>query len=312
MSDKRGMGSMRVGNAPVSWGVYEAGVATNPPFSRILDAIAEAGYSGTELGPYGYLPSDPETLRAELRKRNLTLGSSFVSTPLESAELRTKSVEHAMEVAKLLATQGVDQLMIAPADSDVRAELAGRAPKDGSAGYTEAEWKEVRETLHAIAREAKKRFNMSVVVHHHAATKIETPSEIDRLLAETDPELVNLLLDTGHAAYGGGGSDPLDIVRRHPKRIAYVHYKDVSRVVLDKVLATGMRSDAAWKAGIFCGLGDGFVDFPQLTEMLKGLGYEGWVIVEQDVVPDAQGNLSPEPFGSAKKSREYLRDRCGI
>src|SRR5262245_45915017 len=134
MSDKREMGSMLVGNAPVSWGVYEAGVATNPPFARILDAIAEAGYEGTELGPYGYLPHEPDALRAELSKRKLKLGSSFVGVPLERADRRKESVAHALKVARLLATQGVEALMIAQADSDLRASLAGRTPKDGSAG----------------------------------------------------------------------------------------------------------------------------------------------------------------------------------
>lgn len=310
LSDKPAMGLIAVGNAPVSWGVYEAGVATNPPYARILDAIAEAGYAGTELGPYGYLPSEPAALGVELKKRNLALGSSFVGLPLEDAGRRAQSVEHALKVARLLASQNVDTLMIASQDDAARAELAGRTPEDGSAGFTDAEWGEVRETLHAVARAAKSELGMSVVVHHHVATKIEAPWEIDRLLAETDPELVNLLLDTGHAFYGG--ADPLDVVKRHPSRIRYVHYKDVDPKVLEHARRAALPAAEAWKQGIFCGLGEGTVDFPEMTERLRGLGYAGWIIVEQDVVPDAQGNLSPEPFGSAKKSRTFLRERCGI
>src|SRR4051812_46975152 len=132
--------AIRVGNAPVSWGVYEAGVSTNPPFASVLDAIAEAGYAGTELGPYGYLPSEPEALGRELATRKLMLGSSFVPLPLADASRREASVSTAMTVARLLASQGVKELIIAAPETPERRRIAGRVPHDGSAGWTDAEW----------------------------------------------------------------------------------------------------------------------------------------------------------------------------
>lgn len=303
--------SIRVGNAPVSWGVYQPD-PRNPPFGAVLDAIAEAGYAGTELGPYGYLPVEPENLSRELGRRDLALGSSYVGVRLADAAGRAKAVEDAMVVARLLASQGVEHLMIAD-DGDAeksRERIAGRVPAGGSAGFSDAAWKEAAETLHAIARAARDELGMRVVVHHHAGTFVETPDEIDRLLFETDPELVGLLLDTGHALYGG--ADPIDVVRRHAGRVWYVHLKDVAGAELERVRTTDLHMREAWKRGVFCPLGEGVVDFGGLVETLRGLGYRGWAIVEQDVVPDEAGRLSPEPFESAKKSRRYLGDEFGL
>ena len=304
------MGAIKVGNAPVSWGVYESGVPTNPPWEAVLDAIAEAGYDGTELGPYGYLPKDPSVLGQALSRRKLALASSYVGLPLEDASKRTESVAHALAVGRLLATQGVEEIIVAGCESDVRASIAGRVPKDGSSGWTDAEWFEVTETLHAIARAARAELAMSLVVHHHVATGIETAEEIDRLLAATDPGLVNLLLDTGHAVYGG--VDSLELIRKCGARIRYLHYKDVDEQQLERVRKDNVHKDDAWRQGIFCPLGRGIVDFPGITEAMRSVGYSGWVIVEQDVVPDDAGKLVPEPFGSARDSRAYLRQSADL
>jgi inosose dehydratase len=298
-----------VGNAPVSWGVYEAD-RPNPPFARVLDEIAAAGYEGTELGPYGYLPTKPDALAAELSRRSLRLGSSFVPLPLEDASRRAQSVKASLDVARLLATQGVEELIIADDEDPRRTAIAGRIPADGSAGWNDAQWREAVATLHAVARAIGDELRMRVVVHHHAGTFLETPAEIDRLLADTDPLLVGLLLDTGHAAYGG--ADPVEISRRHGGRIRYVHLKDVDRNELDHVRKSTVTMEEAWKRGVFCPLGDGAVDFPGVVETLRGKGYAGWMIVEQDVVPDAQGRLVPEPADSARRSRAYLRDSVGL
>jgi inosose dehydratase len=121
---------------------------------------------------------------------------------------------------------------------------------------------------------------------------------------------VGLLLDTGHYVYGGG--DPLELLERHGGRVGYVHLKDARGAELQHVRATDVPMDEAWRRGVFCPLGEGVVDFPRVVEALRGLGYGGWVIVEQDVVPDAEGRLRPDPEGSAVRSREFLRERCGL
>jgi inosose dehydratase len=299
----------RVGNAPVSWAVYEAD-RPNLPFGSVLDQIAAAGYEGTELGPYGYLPTNPERLAKELALRGLSLGSSFVPLPLEDSACRERAVEKALAVARLLSTQGVGELILADDEDPGRQAIAGRVPRDGSAGWRDPQWREAAATVDAVARALRDELGMRVVVHHHAGTFVETPAEIDRLLEQTDADVVGLLLDTGHAVYGG--ADPLDLVRRHGSRIRYVHLKDAKAEELAHVRASDVSMEEAWRRGVFCPLGAGVVDFPRVVEALRSIGYSGWLIVEQDVVPDAAGRLSPDPLESARESRAYLREKTGL
>jgi inosose dehydratase len=177
--------SMRVGNAPVSWGRVR-GRPANPPYADVLDQIAAAGYEGTELGPYGYLPTEPESLARELRARKLGLGSSFVPLPLEDATRRGRSVEQALRVARLLATQRVEELILADDEDERRQKIAGRVPADGSASWSDAQWREACATVEAVARALRQELGMRVVLHHHAGTFVETPQEVERFLAGTD------------------------------------------------------------------------------------------------------------------------------
>jgi len=213
-------------------------------------------------------------------------------------------------VARLLATQGVGELILADDEDPGRARIAGRVAQDGRDGWSEGQWREAAATVEAVAKALRDERRMRVVVHHHAGTFVETPAEIDRLLALTDPERVGLLLDTGHCVYGGG--EPLEVLKRHRGRVRYVHAKDARPDELRRVRTTDVSMSEAWKRGVFCPLGEGVVDFPRVVETLRANGYAGWLIVEQDVVPDAQGRLAPEPFESARKSRSYLREKAGV
>src|SRR5207245_9924548 len=133
---------------------------------------------------------------------------------------------------------------------------------------------------------------MRVGVHHPPGTFVETPAEMDRLLGSTDPDLVGLLLDTGHCVYGKG--DPLEVLKRHRGRVRYLHLKDARADELRHVRTSDISMGEAWKRGVFCPLGEGVVDFPRVIETLRSDGYAGWLIVEQDVVPDAQGRLEQD------------------
>ncbi len=300
---------IRVGNAPVSWGIYGP---KDPvvPYPRFLDAMVSAGYAGTELGPYGYFPTDPAALKKELSSRNLALGSSYVGVPLEDASKREATINECLTVAALLSTQGVGEVIVADDDHDERMKMAGRVPADGSAGWSTVAWTEAAKTLNEIGRALRSKYNMRVVVHHHVGTMIETPAEIDRMLDLTDPELVNLLLDTGHYVYGGG--DPVALVKTKAARLKYVHFKDVKKSELDHVRGSNVHMREAWKRGVFCPLGQGVVDFPRLVEALRSANYAGWAIVEQDVVADANGKLTPDPLECAIASRKYLTQSVGL
>jgi inosose dehydratase len=295
---------VRIGNAPVSFGVYSTD-GDNPPFEEVLEAIASAGYQGTELGPFGYFPTSPNVLSRVLAEKNLALASSFVGLPLDDKERREASVASALEVARLLATQGVRELIIADDDDNDRARIAGRVPFGGAASWSDGQWKEAARTLHAIARALREQLSMRVVVHHHVGTFIETAEDIDRLMFETDPELVGLLADTGHLLYGG--ADPMDILARHRARVWYVHLKDVNAEELARVRSSEISVREATARGVFCPLGDGAVELARFIEKLRGGGYDGWLIVEQDVIRGPDGVVRPDPTDSAKKSRALLR-----
>lgn len=297
------MSAIVVANAPVSFGIFEAafGATKQLPYTQVLSMIVEAGYQGTELGPYGYLPTEPEKLDRELRHHGLKLGSSFVPLALADAHRFDEARAEVRKVAALLRTQGVEEVIIADAGDARRRAEGGRRP----AGWTDAEWKVATRTLDTLARELRDDFGMRVVVHHHVGTYLETPEEIDRMLDETDPSLVGLLLDTGHYVYGGG--DPVAVLAQRRDRIWYLHYKDVDEAKLERIRREKIDMDSAWRLGVFVPLGRGQVDFATLTRSLKDTHYRGWVVVEQDTMADADGNLTPDPFQSAKASREYLR-----
>jgi inosose dehydratase len=301
--------SIRIGNAPVSWGIYSAGQPNTPKWEQVLDAIAAAGYDGTELGPYGYYPADPEALRAALEQRGLALGSSYVGLTLADPATRPQAVERCLEVARLLSSQGVLELIVADEGSPRRAAIAGRVPADG-AGWSSAQLGEAARTLDLVSRAVAERYGMRLVIHHHAGTFIETAQEIEAIMAATDPERVGLLIDTGHAVYGG--ADPLALLERFGARVRYVHLKDVDRGELARVRQTEIAMSEAWRRGVFCPLGQGVVDLGAFCGALVRRGFSGWAIVEQDVVAQEDGSLHPDPFRSAQSSREFLRREVGL
>lgn len=296
-------GTIRIGNAPVSFGVYEPGFGETKqlPYPQVLDAIAAAGYEGTELGPYGYLPTEPARLAEELDRRGLTLGSSFVPVSLADPAALAAATDEVLTVGRLLATAGVTEVIVADTGDPRRAAEAGRAP----AGWTEAQWAQAARALEALAGALRRELGLGVVVHHHAGTYLETPAEIERLLELTDPAAVNLLLDTGHYVYGGG--DPLRLLQERPERVTYLHYKDVDAQILAAARRDRLDMQTTWRRGVFVPLGQGCVDFPAITALLRQRAYSGWIIVEQDIVADEQGNLDPDPAVCAAQSRAYLR-----
>jgi inosose dehydratase len=297
--------TLRVGNAPVSFGVFEPGFGKirQMPWEQVLDAIAAAGYEGTELGPYGYLPTDAEVLRRELEGRRLGLASSFVPVRLDDPAALEAAKREVLTVGRLLCELGVPDVIVADEGDERRIALAGSGVAEP---WSERQWAAVGRAFEVLASALKDELGMRIVVHHHAGTYLETPAEIDRLLAITEPGRVDLLLDTGHYVYGQG--DPVELVEKHGARIRYLHYKDLDAAKLAVVRRDRVDMKIAWRQGVFVPLGRGCIDFPSLTEKLRAQGYDGWIIVEQDVIPDDEtGRIDPDPLACARESREYLR-----
>jgi len=297
---------IRVATAPVSWGILEVeGWGKQKPYSEVLDEMVAAGYSGTELGPYGFLPIDPSLLKTELAKRNLPLLGAFVPLPLAHADEHDAALQSALDVARLLAQAGAPFLVLAGDMNSARMAVAGSVDEDRD-GMDARAWEGAARLLHRVASAARE-LGLFSVFHHHAGTFIETPAETERLLAMTDPQLLGLCLDTGHYFYGGG--DPVDLTRKHGTRVLHLHLKDVRPSVLEQVRRERIPYLDAVRMGVFCELGQGGVNLTGVIQELTSAGFDGWAVFEQDVDTSLPGC---NPLESARRSRDYLRKAAGL
>jgi inosose dehydratase len=288
--------SLRIANAPNSWGIEDPGDPANPPWARVLDETAAAGYGGTELGPLGFLPEEPAVLRRELEARDLELVAGFVFALLHTPDGAAEAVERARATCRLLAACGARYLVVGQDFTPDRERSAGRA--GDAAPLEEARWAMLIAAVHAIARVARGDHGIVPCFHPHAGTYVEFEPEIERLIEETDPELVSLCLDTGHCAYAG--VDPVTLYRRHADRVAYFHLKDLRP---EPLRAAALSWEQAVAAGVFCPLGGGIVDFEALGDALDEHGFEGWGTVEQDRLPGETNSTAREAAASLRHLR---------
>jgi inosose dehydratase len=298
--------AIRVATAPVSWGVLEVeGWGPQKGYAEVLDEMVEAGYAGTELGPYGFLPIDPLQLKSELSMRGLSLIGAFVPLPLADTDRHHAASQSAMEVSRTLAQAGAPFLVLADEMNTKRMAVAGSVIEDRD-GMPSHAWEVAARLLTSLAGAARE-LGLTCVFHHHAGTFIETPAEVDRLLAATDSELLGLCLDTGHYFYGGG--DPVNCAAKYAARIRHLHLKDVKPPVLDAVRRNRIPYLDAVRMGVFCELGEGGVDLAGVIRQLTAAGFDGWAVFEQDVDATQPGC---NPVESAARSRKYLRETAGL
>jgi inosose dehydratase len=294
---------IRVGNAPCSWGVLEFNLEGEAAgYVQVLNEMKETGYTGTELGDWGFMPTEPTRLKAELDSRGLTMLAAFVPVMLKDQAAHGPGVEIAVRTARLLAgVQGKTPFIVLADDNGkdrVRTQNAGRVRPE--MGLSESQWQIAAEGVRSVAEAVYHETGLRTVFHHHCAGYVETPQEIEKLLSLTDPKLVGLCLDTGHYRFGGG--DPLRGLRKHADRIWHVHFKDCHPDVAARSRKEGWDYFESVRHGIFCELGKGEVDFPAIQADLEKSGYQGWIVVEQDVLP-GMGT----PKASAQRNRDYLR-----
>lgn len=295
--------SIRVANAPVSWGITESiAFPAEYPYSRVLDEIAEAGYAGTELGTYGFLPSDPAVLRSELARRNLTLCSAFVAFPLGNSAAHSTGFAHVDRTADLISMAGARLLILSDEVCSERSAVAGRTEEADQHSWNEAEWNAAIQAIREVARRGE-RFGLKVAFHHHAGTHVETPAEIDQLLSSLSPEELGLCLDTGHYAYGGG--NPLSALDRYASRLRCVHLKDMDARRAEAARRQKLNFHGAVRSGVFAPLGTGSIDFRRVLGLLEQHRFDGWAVVEQDVLAGGEGAASP--LANAVAARQFLR-----
>ena len=271
-----------------SWG-------TVLPPARVLDEIASVGFSGTELGEFGFFGATVDLTRSALRDRGLELVGAFCPLPLTDDDGGQNRLEGAVRLAETLAALNCHTLVAADSGGAGRREMAGRVASP------HREWGRGGEVLARLAEQCRP-LMVNVVFHPHAGTHVETETELDGLMAATPSDLVGLCLDTGHITYGGG--DPLAVARRYRDRVRHVHLKDVSSPVIDRVRREGIVYEQAVGEDVFTPLGDGSVDFAALVDELGG--YDGWWVLEQDVRLGAPWS-DQDPAQNARRSLEYLR-----
>ena len=290
---------LRIANAPTSWGIEDPEDRANPPWADVLDDVAGAGYAGIELGPLGYLPDDSRVLRRELGLRELKLVAGYLFVPLHTRGGIADALALARRTCRLLADAGARYLVLIQGFTPEREAAAGRP--GAARPLAEDEWRTMIEGVHELARVARDEFGLLPCFHPHAGTHVEFEPEIERLVEDTDPDLVALCLDTGHCAYAG--VDAVELYRRHSERVSYFHLKDVDHERLHSALAAALSFEQAVAERVFCPLGDGVVNFTALRSALDETNFDGWAAVEQDRLPTDSG----APAEHAAASLRHLR-----
>ena len=290
--------TIRIGNAPCSWGVEFADDPRNPHWRDVLGQCAEAGYTGIELGPVGFMPEDPAELGDALAEFNLELIGGVVFRPFHDPDAWDDVMDGAVRTCKALVAHGASHFVMIDSISPRRAPTAGRA--DEAEQMDDAEWNAYRDRIVTIAKMGAEEYGLIPELHPHAGGFMDFEPEVEKLLKEVDSDTLKLCLDTGHCTYAG--FDPVAFMERHMDRITYVHFKSTDPVVKARAIANRTGFYEACGEGIFCTLDKGEVDLPAVRELLLESGYSGWCTIEQDCDP----TLDPDPLGDALKNREYL------
>jgi inosose dehydratase len=294
---------IRLANAPCSWGVLEfEGTVRASPYERVLDEIRDTGYAGTELGDWGFMPTEPGALKRAVADRGLRLMAAFVPVALANASSHNAGAAAAVRTARLLRDAGeADAIVVLSDDNGAvleRERNAGRITPE--LGLSDTQWDVFAAGAEQIARAVRNETGLRTAFHPHCAGYVETVPEIDALMRRTDSSALGLCLDTGHIVYAGG--DPIDVLERYADRVWHVHFKDCDPKVAANARAAGLGYLAAVRSHLFCELGAGEVDFAAVLAALRRRRYSGWIVVEQDVFPGLGS-----PAESAARSRSYLR-----
>jgi len=289
-------------SAPDSWGVLDyPGPSWEQSYEKMLDEMVEAGYTGSELGPYGFFPTDPKILQPQLEKRKLKLLASFVPVKMTDPAASLAVMERIRKVGTLLATLKAPFLVIADDQSPERNAFSGRAYDKDCPTLSAEQWKHIGKIV-ADAEQVANEFGLDLVFHPHVATYVETPEECERFYDATSHTNVGLCLDTGHCVYGYG--DSVKEAEKYKSKLHFVHIKDCNTKVLEEARRNKWTFEEAIEHKVFTVIGQGNIDFPAFFRTLVKNGYSGWSVVEQDVT---FGATPIPPAQNVAASLKYLR-----
>lgn len=288
--------NIKLGIAPINWcNDDDPNLGKEISFEQCINEMSLAGYKGTELG--NKYPRDVKVLKKALEHKGLQLSSAWFSTFFTVPDQYKNTLSRFLEHLSFMRAMGASFINICECGHAIQGtDLPVISPSKPE--FTQEQWEQLTNGLHAIGRIAYD-FNMQLVYHYHAGTGVYSANEIDLLMERTSPELISLLLDTGHAVFAG--VDPLNLISQYGDRIKYVHLKDIRSEVLKKTEVEQLNFMDAVRAGVFTVPGDGAIDFIPIINALKRNKYNGWMIVEAEQDP-----AKTPPLEYAKNAFSYL------
>lgn len=290
-----------LGITPTGWTNDDMpGLGEDIPFEQCVSEMALAGFEGCSVGHK--FPKDTKVLKEELELRGLRVSEPWASTFFTANEMERQTYELFDRQMHFIKEMGGTDIVLAELGQAVHQQPVAVLPNKPV--FTEEQWGALIEGLHALGKRAVEN-GMRICYHHHMGTGVQYRSEVNRLMSSTDPELVNLLLDTGHLYWAG--DDPLDMARAYADRIKHVHLKDIRQEILEESTRLGRSFLESVVAGVFTVPGDGVIDFEPILQVLADHNYEGWLIVEAE-----QDAAKADPLRYAKKARAYLREVIGF
>lgn len=285
---------IKIGNAPVSYGAFEVTVGKRegvPGPEAVLDAVQSAGYDGIDLGPVGYLGSGAE-LKAALDSRGLLLTGGYVEIDVSSESAATAGYGELARVCDQFdaVSSGVATVLL---PRPTVALIGSHEPDDGT------RWRRLERIVAQVVDQCAAR-GYEACLHNEVGTQIASQENVMAILEQT---AAPLCLDTGHLVAAGG--DPLSILADWKDRVSHVHLKDATITDSGKPYADAMQ---LWEGDVFCPLGSGDGKVDDVLESLRASGYSGWIVVEQDVLPQGPAGYL-EASNQQRDNRDYLRSR---
>jgi inosose dehydratase len=293
--------TIRIGTAPDSWGVWFPSDPAQLPAEQFLREVVDAGYRWIELGPYGYLPTDPAQLQDQLDAHDLKVLAGTVFEHLHRPDSWDDVWTQVTDVAALTSAVGGKHLVVIP--DTWRHHKTGEELEDRE--LAPEQWAQLTEGMNELGRRILDEYGLAVQFHSHADSHVGYQPEIERFLQATDPRWVNLCFDTGHIAYYGG--DCLELIKTYPDRIGYLHLKQVNPIVVDHVLDKDLSFAEAVRMGAMIEPPLGVPEMGPLLDAVAGLGCDVDAIIEHDLYP-----CPPEvPLPIAKRTKAYLSSCSG-
>ena len=294
--------AIKIGIAPLTWtndDLPELGGDIS--FEQCIFEMAEAGYSGCEIG--NKFPRDPEVLLAALKPHGLVIVSQWCSSHFTVPGREEETVVRFKEHMHFLKAMGAKLINVCEKGGSIQGK-AVPILGDQKPIFDNQQWKSLTNGLDSLGRLAKEN-GMRLEYHQHMGTGVQTETELDRLMHNTDPAYVDLLFDTAHIVFAG--MNPLEIIQRHGDRIGHVHLKDIRLRILDSVKDKQMSFLDCVRAGAFTVPGDGDLSMKPITDALIKDGFDGWFVVEAEQDP-----AKATPLTYAIKGRHYIRETTGL